>query len=89
MIKVAQTKQTFLFLAPEKVLCKNLFLAREYIVDITYKCLTMHEGKKNVGDSNKRKSINEGSFASIRTKNLGKQWPPCPLDSSGPSMYAF
>ena len=70
MIKVAQTKQTFLFLAPEKVLCKNLFLAREYIVDITYKCLTMHEGKKNEGDSNKRKSINEGSFASIRTKNL-------------------
>ena len=48
MIKVAQTKQTFLFLAPEKVLCKNLFLAREYIVDITYKCLTMHEGKKKI-----------------------------------------
>ena len=28
------------------------------------------KAKKNEGDSNKRKSINEGSFASIRTKNL-------------------
>ena len=76
MIKVAQTKQTFPFLAPEKVLCKNPFLAREYVVDITYKCLPMHESKKNVGASNKQKSINEGGFASIRTKNLGNQWPP-------------
>ena len=33
---------------------------------------------KNVGASNKRKSINEGGFASIRTKNWGDQWPPWP-----------
>ena len=50
----------------------------------------MHESKKNVGASNKQKSINEGGFASIRTKNLGNQWaPPGPLGSSGPSMYAL
>ena len=58
-------------------------------MDITYKCLPMHEGKKMWGPVINESQLTKEALLPSEPKIEETNGPPGPLDSSGPSMYAL